>query len=622
MKTFLKIKAHWKLIVTVAIFAFALGLLVNPSSTQHKHAEQQTSEASTWTCSMHPQIRQPDPGKCPICAMDLIPVVEDKDAVDLGEHQLKLSVTAMKLANIETSAVTREDISKTIPLYGKIAVDETRLKSITAWAPGRIEKLYVDYTGAAVKFGEPLVDIYSPELFVAQQEYLNALDNSSLLNMESIRKKFELWGISEKQLEELESRGTAREIMTIYAPLSGIVLSKVVSEGQYVKTGSLLYDIADLGHVWILFDAYEKDLLWLKEGQRLSFSTEAIPGTTFSGRIDFIDPVLNAQTRTVKVRAKAENSKNILKPGLLVTASINAQPAVKSPLVIPISAALITGERAVVYVAVPEYEGVFEGREIVLGERSGNYFIVKSGLSEGEYVVTHGAFKIDSEMQILAKKSMMSPDGGSASMLHQHSDSETGVESQDSHIEEMHETNLVEHTQHEAAVIPKADDHSAHQMSRVPRGFIEKLDPIYLAYFEIQEQLAHDKNDKLNKSANALMTALGRIDPTDAGAHAGHWGRLSKELHDAAQQIAASSNIGISRSEFKKLSDAMIQIVDSFSASGTFVVRQYHCPMAFNNTGADWLSPKDDVENPYFGDEMFSCGRRVKTFVDPEGGDE
>ena len=240
---------------------------------------------------MHPQIRQPDPGKCPICAMDLIPMVKDEGSDELGERQLKLSSTAIKLANVQTSRIERKSISKPVSLYGKITVDERRQKTITAWAPGWIERLYVDYTGAAVQKGDPLIDIYSAELFVAQQEYLNALNrDSSLLNLVDIKKKFELWGITERQLAELEQRGVAAERMTIYSPISGVVLQKSVSQGDYVKTGSVLYEMADFDSVWIYLDAYEQDVPKLKTGQSITFVAQAIPGRTFEGRINFIDP--------------------------------------------------------------------------------------------------------------------------------------------------------------------------------------------------------------------------------------------------------------------------------------------------------------------------------------------
>ena len=644
------LRTQWKLIAFVAIIAFILGLVLRPAPEANSHDHGSESQASSYTCSMHPQIRQPEPGKCPICAMDLIPVVEESGNEQIGERQLYLSNTAKKLANVQITPVVRKNVSNMVSLYGKIAVDETRSKSITAWAPGRIEKLFVNYTGAFVKKGDPLVELYSPELLVAQQEYLNALNSpaSSLLNIEDIKRKFALWGITDDQLDEIKSRGTATELMTIYAPISGIVLNRAKNEGEYAKTGSLLYDIADLSSVWIYLDAYEKDIPRIAEGQKISFTAEAMPGQHFSGEVDFIEPVLDAKSRTVKVRAVAQNPNNDLKPGLLVTAKLEASSKSSSPLVIPSSAPLVTGKRAVVYVAVPGKEGVFEGREIILGERSGEYYVVGSGLNEGEMVVTNGAFKIDSEMQLLAKKSMMSPDGGSAPMQHNH-----GGQSMDS--PQTASTDL-EHDSHSAALQQvgaekSQDPHAGHKLASkksqisnshdgmnetnaemdrsahsseavISANFVNSLDGIYLAYFDVQDALSHDRTDKLLKPAKAFLKNLKKVKAKELDSHAGHWDKLSTSMQLAAEKISSSSNIGIARSEFKKLSDALIQTAEMFGASEKVAAKQYHCPMAFNNAGADWLSNKNDVENPYFGDAMFSCGSQVKTFAETKGGEK
>ena len=628
-------KTQWKLIAVVSIAAFVLGLMLRPSSDTNSHDEASHNQATTWTCSMHPQIRQPEQGKCPICAMDLIPVVEETGAEELGERQLRLSKTAMTLANVQTSLVERKHVPTAVSLFGKIAIDETRLKSITAWAPGRIEKMHVDYTGAFVNKGDPLVELYSPELFIAQQEYLNALTSSAapLLNIDDIKRKFALRGILDEQLDEIEKRGTASERMTIYAPISGVVLKRAKSEGQYAQTGSLFYDIADLSSIWIYLDAYEKDLPWITDGQKIDFSTEALPGKTFSGTVDFIEPILDPQSRTVKVRALAPNPGNLLKPGLLVSATISAGLTGKIPLVIPASAPLITGKRAVVYVAVPKKQGVFEGREIGLGERSGDYFVVNDGLSEGDVVVTNGAFKIDSEMQLLAKKSMMSPDGGSAPMQHNH-----GGETMQSPASSSKESMSASHDSHDLSrkqieMNDSEKDHSAHQMktgesemdhsapTTAPTSieFIESLNGIYIAYFDIQDALSHDKADKAKKPIKAFLKDLKKVKKSALSAHVSHWDNLSTSMESAAKQLSSAGNISIARAEFKKLSDALIQAAEMFGISEDLGLKQYHCPMAFNNTGADWLSQKDTVENPYFGDAMFSCGSRVKTFSETKG---
>ncbi len=392
-----------------------------------------------WTCSMHPQIQLPKRGKCPICGMDLIPIKGAENGTDempRSLRELTLSPYAMKLAEIQTSPVERKAVSVHVRMVGKIEYDETRLGYITAWVPGRIDKLYVDFTGVSVRKGDPMVYLYSPQLLTAQSELLEAIKTSNKFKagqtINAVRKKLRLLGLTENQITKIIKQGKPSDHVTILSPLSGIVIHKDALEGMYLKTGSRIYTIADLSQVWIKLDAYESDIIWLRRGQEVEIQAEAFPGQTFTGKITFVDPFVNPETRTVKVRVNVPNTDYKLKPEMFVRALVKASisdaaeslgisdETAKPPLVIPASAPLITGKRAVVYVAVPDKEGSFEGREIVLGPRAGDYYVVLSGLHDGERVVTNGNFKIDSSMQIQAKPSMMSPGGGAASGQMQH----------------------------------------------------------------------------------------------------------------------------------------------------------------------------------------------------------
>ncbi|WP_372807910.1 efflux RND transporter periplasmic adaptor subunit, partial [Pontiella sp.] len=402
------------------------------------------------------QIQLPKPGKCPICFMDLIAL----DAGDDGgsEREIRIGPHAAKRMELETALVERRFATADVRMAGKVDYDETRVSSISSWVPGRIDRLFVDYTGIPVKKGEHLAELYSPELLTAQEELIQSIKyNSSLVD--SSREKLRLWGFTAEQVAEIEARGTASDHMTIYSPIGGIVIHKNVSEGMYVETGTKLVTLADLSRVWILLDAYESDLNGLRYGSTVAFTTEAYPGKTFEGTISFIDPVINPATRTAKVRVIVDNEAGQLKPGMFVRAVARPQvaesgrimnPALagkwispmhpevvkdepgscdvcgmplvtaeslgyvsgtedNAPLLIPASAALKTGKRAVVYVEIPDREKpTYEGREIALGARLGDFYAVESGLEEGERVVTRGAFKLDAEMQIQAKPSMMS----------------------------------------------------------------------------------------------------------------------------------------------------------------------------------------------------------------------
>jgi Cu(I)/Ag(I) efflux system membrane fusion protein len=438
-------------------------------------AKDEPAKAQLWTCSMHPEIRLPKPGKCPKCGMDLIPLVDDSGD-EGGLRELTVSENAAKLMEIETVPVERRIVTTRVRMVGKITYDETRVSYITAWIPGRLDRLFVDYTGVPVKKGDHMVSLYSPELLSAQEELLQAvkavqdLKNSKAnivvetakRTIDASREKLRLWGLTAEQIRGIEERGKPDDHMTIYAPAGGIVVHKNAQQGMYVQTGTRIYTIADLSQVWVSLDAYESDLMWLRYGQRVEFMAEAYPGEVFSGRISFIHPVLDEATRTVKVRVNVPNADGRLKPGMFVRATAEASIAsgghvvddalagkwispmhpeivkdgpgtcdvcgmpleraenlgyvdagtagAKKPLVIPVSAALRTGTRAVVYVEVPGKEKpTFEGREVVLGPKADGYYLVRRGLSEGERVVTRGNFKLDAELQIRAKPSMMTP---------------------------------------------------------------------------------------------------------------------------------------------------------------------------------------------------------------------
>lgn len=451
-----------------------------PPAESHAGHEGHTEEiASIWTCSMHPQIRRDGPGKCPICGMDLVPVKKSAG----GIRTVSISPDVKKLMNVQTVPVVHRYVTAEVRMVGKIEYDETRLAHVTAWVSGRLDRLFVDFTGVRVNKGDHMVSIYSEELYTAQEELISATQSradpptSRFIDpidlAASAREKLRLLGITEEQVQEIEQRGKPNDHITIYSPVGGIVIQKLKQEGDRVRTGDRIYTVADLTHLWVQMDAYESDLTWLRYGQEVEFNTEAYPGEVFKGQIAFIDPVLNETTRTVKVRVNISNDDGRLKPEMFVravvlsriasggrvldaslagkwispmhpeivrnepgTCDICGMPLVRAetlgyvtaepsdtakPLVIPVSAALLTGKRAIVYVQIPDAEEpTYEGREIVLGPRAGDYYLVNSGLNEGELVVTNGNFKLDSALQISAKPSMMTPEGGGGAGGHNH----------------------------------------------------------------------------------------------------------------------------------------------------------------------------------------------------------
>jgi Cu(I)/Ag(I) efflux system membrane fusion protein len=298
------LKGRWGVVLLVVI-AFTAGALlrggrepdgnvrVQEGPQSARPAKQQTQ---LWTCSMHPQIKLPKPGKCPICGMDLIPVEAGDDEGE-GMRELSVSEHSAKLMEIETVPVERKFVSAEIRMVGKVDYDETRVSYITAWVPGRLDRLFVDYTGVPVRRGDHMVYLYSPELLIAQEELLQAIEavkklgasdvsiirETSKATVTAVREKLRLWGLTSKQIAKIEKRGKASDHMTIYSPSSGIVIHKNAQEGMYVNTGTKIYTIADLSQVWVRLDAYESDLIWLRYGHHVEFTTESYPGEVFKG---------------------------------------------------------------------------------------------------------------------------------------------------------------------------------------------------------------------------------------------------------------------------------------------------------------------------------------------------
>jgi Cu(I)/Ag(I) efflux system membrane fusion protein len=395
---------------------FMAGWLVPKGAPAHEeHVHEEEAKAQVWTCSMHPQIKQDHPGLCPLCNMDLIPLTEAGAYEEVAvEGVLVMSKEAAALAGVQTTWVELADPVKELVLYGKIQADERRLRSQVAHVSGRIEKLHINFAGEAVRQGQTIATVYSPELLTACQELLEALrlkdTNPSLLP--AAREKLRLWKLTDGQVAALEASGEATPLVDIVATVSGIVTSRKVAQGDYVNQGSVLFEVADLSAVWAVFDAYESDLPYLKAGDRVEYTVPALPGKRFPGRIAFIDPALDKSTRTVKVRVETPNSGMELKPEMYAEAHVHsALKQYAGKVVVPSSALLWTGKRSIVYVKDPFAETpAFELREVELGPSLGGSFVVLSGLEEGEEIVTSGAFLIDASAQLEGKRSMMNGD--------------------------------------------------------------------------------------------------------------------------------------------------------------------------------------------------------------------
>lgn len=664
---------NWLVSPWVKRGAAALGLLVafwlgtmfsgatdGPATTTGTAAGHVHDEQTMWTCSMHPQIKMPEPGKCPICFMDLVPM--QSGAADEGPvPRLSMSAHARALAGIVTVPAVRRGASARIRMPGKIAVDETRLEMISARIGGRIDRLFVDYTGVPVKRGDHLARIYSPELVTLQRELLEAARAADRLSpdasptvrrsvtrtLDASKEKMRLLGFADWEIARALQRGTTAEHMTVRAGQTGVVLRKMVEKGSYVQTGTPLFHIARLDTLWVLLDAYEMDLQWLRLGQTATIQVEAHPGDTFSGIVSFIDPVVDPLTRTVGVRVIIGNADRKLKPDMfvraVVEASVSEQGQVRSgslrgkwispmhpqivkdkpgtcdicgmplvpaeelgyvtsgfdelePLLIPATAPLITGRRALVYVELVDTdEPTFEAREVALGPRVGDSYVVESGLTEGERVVVHGAFKIDAELQIRAKPSMMSPRG------------EGGSTGRDGKTDDT-DTPGMPHS-------PRPPDIGA---SPADPSFLSELGPLFQAYFAAGEALAADSLGVAKKHLRALDKVVSAVN-APAGERYDAFREAATLIGDALSQVGHARDAADMRRLFERVSQAVILIERHYGHNGPAEHHLAFCPMAFGNEGAYWLQTSEQIANPYFGAAMLRCGEIRETYAGRPG---
>lgn len=663
------------LILAVFLTGWWLG---HPGGTALAPTGNSSGDDSTiWTCSMHPTVRQPDFGLCPICSMDLIPTSADGMG---GLRELSLSNQAASHLDLRVAPVVRQPFTKTVQLLGKVVPAETSLRTTTARFNGRLDDLLVDYTGATVLQGQPIAEIYSPELFVAQEELISAKrglsqnkDRTRQAIYRAAREKLRLLEIPPEQIDAIEQQATPSDRITLRAPLDGVVMQLAKREGDYVKTGDPIFTLADLSVLWVQLEAYEDDLPWLAVGQDVTFTTTSLTGKVFQGRVSFIDPVLMNQRRIVQVRVVVDNPERALKPGMFVDASLVSLPAMAGaevPLLVPSSAVLRTGNRAIVYRRIPADEGVsFEGREIVLGPRADDYFIVHSGLSEGDLVATRGAFKLDSELQVQAKLAMML-DGqsigerpaleapvtllgawqpilralaraGKARM-------EPGAMASADFQKELLRAREILQT-----IEPKflADDYapiwnearmqlenlftevrleaentslaSAWELltQQLPEeaGFaglpwqlpdLKSLPPSRLAELEraIESYLPlvdHLAHDRPGEALDKVPALLTTLNPL---------GTVARESIAALSQATGEDSL---RSAIVVTTNALEEVIREGAADQLGELYLVHCPMVSRNEGANWLSREPVVENPYYGSSMFDCGDVTETLSLP-----
>lgn len=569
----------------------------NQLEEAHAHEE---GESEIWTCAMHPQIRQEEPGNCPICGMELIPV---KASAAVNDSEIQMSEAAAKIADIQTVTVQAGSPTKKIYLTGRVTADERNVSAVTARFPGRIEKLFVNFTGQEVRRGERLASIYSPELVQAQKELLEAVKfretNPSFY--EAAVSKLKLWDLSESQIQSIQEKGEIAYNFDIFSTQTGTVINRKVSEGDYVREGQPLFDVANLRKIWILFDAYESDLGWMNIGDKVTFTVPSMPGQQFTSTVTFIDPVINPKTRVALVRTEMTNPKGSLKPDMFAQGIINSELKDQAnSMVIPRSSVLWTGKRAIVYVKNPSFdEPTFEFREVVLGPVAGEFYVVNEGLEAGEEIVANGVFKVDAAAQLQGKRSMMSPDGGPAMTGHNHGGTEMKADGN-----QMKQTKTSEYVQGD--VMDMSGD--------VPKSFKNQLKVVVEAYLELKEGLVRGNIDETQESSTQLLTALDKLDGNSLSGHAKNFWEEKKDFLFKHTKLCKQANtIEGKRENFIFLSQPLIKIIETFGVNQKLYVN--FCPMVNDNKGAYWLSSTEEIRNPFFGEAMLTCGE-VKSIIE------
>ena len=552
------------------------------STEVHNHS---AANPQQWTCSMHPQILQQEPGDCPICGMDLIPA--ESTASGLAPEQFKMTPNALALANIQTSIVEGATTQgATQNLSGKISINEEQIAVQASYYAGRIERLFINYTGQEVQKGQVLATLYAPQLVAAQQELLTAaaLKETQPQLYRAVRKKLQLWKLTDKEIEAIEVSGKVREYFPIRATVGGTVTALLGAEGDYLKEGQAIARVSNLNTLWANFDAYERQLSQFKVGQKIEIYTSAYPNKKVEGTISFIAPLLNNDTRTATLRATVKNNDKVLKPGMFVSGKITTAPSTTKAVSIPASAVLWTGKRSLVYVKAAQDSPIFEMREVTLGQKNGAQVEIIEGLSIGEEIVTKGTFTVDAAAQLQGKKSMMNNTGGKTMTGHE---GHTGVQENHDSSTAMKQTMKMNFSD----------------------SFQKDFKPVLLAYLKVKDALVASDAPQTVVSAKATLEALNAI-PTS------NLGKMEQEHFNASvkmlEAIAAKTNLNNQRSHFVLLNEHLVALVSAFSTlENTLYVQQ--CPMANNNQGAVWLSKEKDIRNPYFGTAMLKCGSTIKS---------
>lgn len=535
-----------------------------------------------WTCGMHPQVIQDHPGECPICHMELTPL--NASAVSAGQLTIDPTVVqnmGLRYARVETGAIARQ-----VRVVAYLEEPEPAHRDINLRVDGWIEKLYANIDGMDVKEGQPLFDLYSPELRGAIEELITARrmaaagQGNAAAIRSGVERKLELMGLSRAQVQEMAALEEAPAAVPILAPMTGHLTQKMVYEGAAVKAGELAMRLASRSRMWLDTQVYESQLPLIRVGDGATATVEALPGRTFAGQIVFIHPHLDPETRTALVRIELDNPDLALRQGMYATATVDASVGDDSQVIVPREAIIDTGSRQLVFVSLGE--GRFEPRTIKSGISGAGVVQVLEGLRAGETVVTSGQFLLDSESRL--KEAIQkhlhgtTPEGGGAVAT----------------------AGQVEPAGSAAPAAPAP--------STQPSVAAPGVDDILAAYLPIARKLgekqAEDKPVDLSGVVKAARAAVAEAD--------GPAKQLLQPVLASAEAMA-DLPIGEQRKAFLPLSEALLHLLDRTPPSPSRPkLHLAQCPMALDSRGAIWIQDSDDLANPYFATSMKSCGEFVR----------
>jgi RND family efflux transporter MFP subunit len=591
----------------VIFFALGIGLtlfiLVNPMKVTPLDKAKQTlmpqsktedppssdtggKKIKYWRAPMDPTFISDKPGKSPM-GMDLVPVYEDEVGGE-ADDAIKINPATVQNIGVVTDTVERGDLRVEVRTVGTLDYNEDRIFWVNTKYDGWIEKVYVNYVGQSVRKGEPLFEIYSPDLVSTQEEYLSALKYRNKLAgsgfaeaesgaqslLEASRNRLRNWDITDKQIDELEKTGKIKKTLTVVSQVNGVVTEKMnqALEGMYAKAGMNLYRIADLSSLWAHVDLYEYQLPWIKEGQEATVKISYYPGETFKGKVRFFYPYVDDKTRTNKVCIEVPNRGKKLRPQMFATVTF-APVAAKDAVLVPEMAVLHSGKRDVVILDAGN--GRFEPREVELGLQGDDKYQVLEGLEGGEKIVTSSQFLIDSESNLreaINKMLMAKQSSGSG---------EAAVPD-------------AEHGEHSMKMAKMTVD--SPQTTAALSGVVE-------AYLPIWRTLAADSKEGVLQNARALADAAGKA--ADVTHDEGLKSKI-ETLHNAAESMEAD-NLDQARESMKEVSRALVAIFEMYNTGVQGKYTIVECPMLKEK----WVQDTEEIRNPYFGSAMLACGNVV-----------